>query len=463
MRLTGAAAYAAASIVLAATTAVVVSADKDVVFAPKMTRNTRRASYIGKLMDAARPTPNSRRLHTSRHLEDGNDIDLSSYAIKFEKCQNVKQYAYQQNGNNNNNDDTVLETKKFVIFRLCPVNGSSSSSSGGSSSSGSSASSSCSSCDSKYGEYIVDMDTYLQATVQHKQEEQEQYCEVCDECANAAAAANDDAAAAAAADDDGGGRRHLRSRQLTSVDCDTCYATCQNIDNMEANGYADASEYIQCEKVYENENKNIVYYAGAVCTNYGTRIKVGLFTDEDCTNYDSNAAIDQYIKNQNGYNVKLSYHLLKQTFASDACVASCAVAAEDDNDDGDANVAETAEICQNLYEASGKCESPNGFASGMSSSSNYEVQSNNEEIVCDYISNIYAGHYDESGEVTADSKGTLTIFGGRKTVKNTTTRISGGQKFALSFFTIGTIGLVSYALLLRRKLARANKEPFVRS
>ncbi|KAL3768756.1 hypothetical protein ACHAWU_006857 [Discostella pseudostelligera] len=460
MRLTGAAAYAAASIVLAATTAVVVavSADKDVVFAPKMTRTTSRATYTGKLMDAARPTPNSRLLHTSRHLEDDNDLDLSSYSIKFEKCQNVKQYAYQQNDNNNNNDDTVLETKKFVIFRLCPEGGSSSSSSGSSS-----ASASCSSCESNYGEYIVDMDTYLQATVQHKQEEQEQYCEACDECADAAAAANDDAAAAA--DDDGGGRRHLRShRLLTNVDCDTCYATCQNIDNMEANGYADASEYIQCEKVYENENKNIVYYAGAVCTNYGTRIKVGLFTDEDCINYDSNAAVDQYIKNQNGYNVKLSYHLLKQTFVSDACVASCAVAAEDGNDDdGNANVAETAEVCQNLYEASGKCESPNGFTSGMSSSSNYEVQLNNEEIVCDYISNIYAGHYDENGEVTADSKGTLTIFGGRKTVKNTTTRISGGQKFTLSFFTIGTIGLVSYALLLRRKLARANKEPFFRS
>ena len=233
---------------------------------------------------------------------------------------------------------------------------------------------------------------------------------------------------------------------------------------MEANGYADASEYVQCAKVYENENKNIVYYAGAVCTNYGTRIKVGLFTDEYCSNYDSNAAVDQYIKNQNGYNVKLSYHLLKQTFASDACVVSCADTNddEDDNDDGNANAAaETAEVCQNLYEASGKCESPSGFKSGMSTSSSYyNVQLNNEDVVCDYITNIYAGQYDETGEVTT-STGTLTIFGGRKTVKNTTTRLSGGQKFALSFFIIGTVGLVSYALLLRRKLARANKEPWL--
>lgn len=426
--------------------------------------NTPRVSYIGKLLDAARPTLNSQLTQhhqDSRYLEDDNVIDLSLYSIKFEKCQHVKQYAEQQNGNNNNKYDTVLETKKFVIFRLCPENASGSSSG----SSSSSTSSSCSSCDSNYGEYIVDMDTYLQITVQHKQEEQEQYCEACTECA----ANNDDAAAnadATATDDDAAAgrrlRRHFRTaRQLSSVDCNTCYSICQNIENMETNGYVDASEYVQCAKVYENENKNIVYYAGAVCSNYGTRIKVGLFNDAYCNNYTSNAAIDQYIKNQNGYNVKLSYHLLKQTFASDACVASCAAASDgEDDDNANNNAVETAEVCQNLYDASGKCESPSGFKSGMSTSSNnYQDQLNNEESVCDYITNIYAGHYDESGEVTTASTRTITIFGGRKTVKNTTTRISGGQKFALSFFIIGTVGLVCHAFLLRRKIARANKVP----
>ena len=48
----------------------------------------------------------------------------------------------------------------------------------------------------------------------------------------------------------------------------------------------DAAEYINFGMVYENENTGMVYYAGAVCANSGTRIKVGLFTDEYCSEYE---------------------------------------------------------------------------------------------------------------------------------------------------------------------------------
>mmetsp|Transcript_8319 Transcript_8319/g.18642 ORF Transcript_8319/g.18642 Transcript_8319/m.18642 type:complete len:432 (+) Transcript_8319:85-1380(+) len=410
---------AAAALSLASSSGIASAANANP-FAPKMTRNTPQSSYIGSLMAKATPTPNSQ----LRRLDDADqEIDISSYSIKFEKCQYIKQYADERN----ENIDSVLETKRFVIFRLCPNNSCGSSS-----------------CNYNYGEYLVDMETYLESTLQHKQEEQENYCQACEECAEEA---DDDANA-----NDDGGRRAFR-RKLYNVDCSSCYAQCQNIENMEDNGYADASEYVTCAKVYENENTGVVYYAGALCANYGTRIKVGLFTDEYCSVYDSSAAIDKYLKNGDGYNVKLSYHLLKQTFASDECVASCTKVNEDasdddaNNDDANAEV-ETAEVCENLYEAAGKCENPHGFESGMdySNSEYYDVQSANEESVCDFITTMSSGTYDETGEVV--------IQGGSKTILASTVQTTGGQKFALTFFVIGTVGLAAYAALLHQKISK---------
>ncbi|KAL9188279.1 hypothetical protein ACHAXT_006657 [Thalassiosira profunda] len=375
-------------------------------FAAKTSANTREASHVGGLLSKARPTANSRL--PRRRLEQ-QELDLSAYSIKFEKCQFIQQFAEEMN----EDIDSILETKRFVIFRLCPNN-------------------SCASCDEGYGEYLIDMETYLESTLQQKEEEQEQYCQACEECGN------DDAAA-----DNG--------RRLVDVDCNTCYTQCQNIENMEENGYVDAAEYVDCQKVYENQNTGLVYYAGAICTNGGSRIKVGLFTDQQCTQLDSNADMAKYLKNNDGYNVKMSYHLLKQTFPADQCVASCAQADENAaDDDANAAQAETAEVCQELYEAAGKCESPHGFADGMdySNSDYYDVQLANEEAVCAFVDTIYAGNYKETGEVVVTG-GRTTFSGGMKT--------TGGQKFALTFFAIGTAGLAMYAVVLYQRIKSARR------
>ena len=223
---------------------------------------------------------------------------------------------------------------------------------------------------------------------------------------------------------------------------------------MEENGYVDASQYLNCEKIYENENSGKVYYAGPVCSHSGGRIKVGLFTDASCTLFDNNASPDKYLKNEDGYNVKLSYHLLKQTFA-DECVASCAADNYEDNGDDDANNGdgvELAEVCQDLYQGAGKCETPNGMTNGMdySNSEYYELQQSNEETVCEFLSSISSGHWDTSGEVV--------IVGGRQ--YDNEVKTSGGQKFALTFFVLGTVGLVIYAAMLHQKITR-NKRRIV--
>jgi hypothetical protein len=184
------------------------------------------------------------------------------------------------------------------------------------------------------------------------------------------------------------------------------------------------AEYYKCEKVYENDNKNLVYYAGAMCSNSGTRIKVGRFTDEYCENLDESVSTDTYIK-KNGYNVKLSYHLMKNTFVADECIASCTEVKDDDDDDDDNSEVETTEVCRNLYEASGKCETPHGFASFISSSvtysDDYNTQVENVDTVCQYVANINSGAYNDSGKLVVKSS-TLYIVGGRSTTSLVQTR-----------------------------------------
>jgi hypothetical protein len=264
-------------------------------FAPKSSPSTREAAYKSKLMRGATAI---------RRLEDAYDgyveADLSTYSIKFEKCQMVKQYSGDNGNNKNNNNknkngvDTILSTKRFVVFRMCP--------------------SGCDSCSYQYGEYIVDMDTYLEATLEFMQQKQENYCQSCNQCY--------EKAANGAVDDDG------YANLCGSVDTSTCYDECQNIENMEANGYLDASQYTGCvalgEVQTDDDGQNARYYAGSMCASSGTRIKIGVFSDEQCSQYVEDADVETYMNmfannnnnnnnNNNGNNGKpclVTYHIL---------------------------------------------------------------------------------------------------------------------------------------------------------
>ncbi|KAL7534873.1 hypothetical protein ACHAXR_006134 [Thalassiosira sp. AJA248-18] len=384
-------------------------------FAPKVTKKNANAKYASKLMRGATPI---RKLE-----EDGEqEVDLTGYSIKFEKCQFVKQYDAEEGGGEDN--DSILTTQRFVIFRMCPSN-------------------SCGSCNYNYGEYIVDMATYLESTLEYKQEVQEQYCETCNECVEKEAE-----------DDDNNGEEDDEAWKCQNVDTSSCYAECQNIENMEENGYMDASEYTECQELDYEDNYGNKYYAGAMCASSGSRIKIGIFTDEECSNYDDTKDIETYMKNDDGYNMKLSYHLLKQTFAEGECVASCLVEDEEQNnnnnngDDEEEKEAEVNEVCENLYEAAGKCESSHGFESGIVDYDNYDNQVRNEELVCDFISSLKAGHYDQTGEIVVNG-GRTTLGGGSST--------SGGQKFALTFFILGSVGLAGYAAMLHSQLTKGAK------
>lgn len=409
------------SLALIAITAAVVSANP---FAPAKSTSSAKAAYMSKLMRNARPTENSQ---LGRRLEEEDaeeyEVDISGYSLKFEQCQFVKAYDDELA---KEDSDTILATRRFVIFRLCPTG-------------------SCDSCSYNFGEYIVDLEEYLEATVDYQKEMQEEMCNACQECNNwEDNEENEDEG------DDEGRRRRL---QNYNVDCDSCYDECMKIENMEDNGYIDATEFLECQMVYDPEDDGKgALYAGPMCASSGSKIKIGLFTDEECNVPDSDKDVDDYLMDGDGVSMKLSHALLKTVYSSE-CI-SCLMPEEEDeneNDDGaneeeEEKEPEVLEMCEQLYDAAAKCEKTNGFDDGYANYDGYENQLAQEGVVCDFVESLKAGSYDETGEIVVNGANS-SIGGGAET--------TGGQKFALTFFILGTAGLAGYAAMLHSKLTKS--------
>jgi len=360
-------------------------------------KNTRKTKQLWNILDKAK---------VLRKLDedgDNGEIDLSGYSLKFEQCTSVKQWSYEQDDGGDQDGDDILTMNRFAVFRLCP-------------------SAYYSSCSSNYGEYLINLEDYLMSTTEYFQQEQEEMCNTCDENCQ---------------QDDAGGRR-LEDAAAANVDCDSCVDECDKIENMEDNGYMEASNYIECQEL-EQENDDDddnapQYFAGATCSSDGSKIKIGVYSDENCAYLQSNLYVDDYL---NGF--KLSHALLKNVYSGTEIPCSY----YEDNGD-DAAEAQENEACQNVYEAAAGCEYDNGFSGYQQGN-----RADNEDVVCDFIYQIKGGSYDPaSGEIVL--KGKNSVNGGDSTT-------TGGQKFALTVLVLGTIGLAVYAATIHSQLTKGGK------
>ena len=193
---------------------------------------------------------------------------------------------------------SVLALKHFVIYKLCPLD-------------------ECNSCDAgtTHGEYVVEVQDYLQATVEYEKQAFEYKCENCND--------------------------------------DDCAETCYQYDNLEANGYVDASEYIECQQVNNGdddgdggEDGGNALYVGPRCSSTNNEIKIGLFSDEDC----SIPYEDQEIEDVLG--AQLSYDILKSVQSNDGekeslCLSCAEMEDENQNNANDnADADDVNEMCE---------------------------------------------------------------------------------------------------------------------
>ena len=365
-------------------------------------------------------------------------MDISRYSVKFEECTFIK--TYDPALAETKGSPTVLKTAHFVIFRLCPAHD-------------------CYRCNYNYGEYMIDLESYLQSTVEYFQDYQEEMCDTCEEnCYNQAnnynqandynQANEDENADEEQEGEEEDGEEEDGGRKLQyDVDCDTCWDECQKIENMEENGYIDATEFLECAMVYDPEDDNKeALYAGPICASSGTKIKIGIFKDEDCMYLDASKDVDDYLIDGDGVAMKLSHALLKSTY-TDTCISCMEPQDADDNDGGDdaEDDDKVIEMCEALYDESAKCEKTHGFDNGYANYYGYENQLAQEGVVCDFIGSLKSGTYDEEGEI---------ILVETKNYVRYQEIVTGGQQFALAFSILATLIVAMYAAVLRRKLAR---------
>ena len=252
-------------------------------------------------------------LSQARRLDDqnqynnnNNNVDYSfvgNYKLKFQGCHHVQQW----NDNVDEENDVKIKTKRLVRFRLCPADQCSDEKTAG--------------CTSKYGDYIVDMNTFVANYFEALEMQKEKDCEY--------------------------GRELCEGNCGDDEDCqEECYeenalAYCFEDEQAEENGF-NVQQYLECAQTNMQNNNGYNYYIGPFCAEQGGEIHLGLFTDDTCTTHVEDG--DETFYSNMGY--ELPYG--DESLISERCL-SCS----DVNENG---YSETSETCANLYTFSGKCE-----------------------------------------------------------------------------------------------------------
>lgn len=306
-----------------------------------------------------------RLLSVSRRLENNQDGDMSwasSYSLKFDKCATTNEYYggyFGGNGNNNNNQQqnnnngnrngyNGLYEQRLVHFKLCPTDTCSKGCSGG-------------------GDYVVDMNEYVRAYFEYKQQLVEAQCESvkenCD-CENA----NDDQVCESACiaqaglsdvcEEQGGQNNNNNNGQYQfnlqeAVDCSRLEidesVAAQYYNYGQNDGYNNYNNYNQNNN-QNNQNNKIEFFVGPYCAAAGRSIFLGVFMDETCS----------YAAPENVY-TKLTGTTLPYSTTSIighdclSCKDTSADAEVEYDENGNEEVA-VLKLCEELYQGSGKCE-----------------------------------------------------------------------------------------------------------
>ena len=351
-------------------------------------------------------------LSKARKLEEEDEIDftwVSNFSIKFQGCHHISQWNDEADGE----EDVRIETKRLIRFRLCPTNECSPDKAGG--------------CDSDYGDYVIDMNTFLESYYEALENYNQYRCEytaqvLCD-C------------------EDGDDKGDDFDGELCEYDCfvehgieDICAdRNPYEDDEGEKEEEFDLAEYVECQQAkFENndeerrrlEEEEIEYFIGPYCAEQGGAIFMGLFTDDTCTSFaDNYGGANTY-----SYLAGKSLPYSEESLISMDCI-SCKEPEDFNNDGNDAqDEDEVIEMCEQIYEGAGKCEQ--GLeATGYLSSANNNA--------CNYIAGIKVVRKD----------GIITQVGSKA---NKTASIF------IGIFVVAFVLLAAYVYYLKTKLDRAS-------
>jgi hypothetical protein len=365
---------------------------------------------------------NARRLEGGNNNQNNQEINfnwVANYSLKFQGCYNIPHW----NEDVDEDNDVRVSNSALVRIRLCPTNTCSMESAYG--------------CKEGYGDYVVDMNTYLQAYFESVQQDQEYNCQYHAENYN------------------GNCYKCSQDQGNDNYSQEMCFYDCFKNEGMEYcienNPYAqdgeeqqqerqDLREMAECQrfevnnnnngrKLEENQNQNnnwnnqYEYFMGAYCSDDGSSVKMGLFTDDACTNFaDSNNGASTFATLT--YGASMPY--ADTTMIGTECISCKEPKEQDQNNQNDQQDADDVkEGCEMIYERAAKCEA------GLNGATSYPDNSG-----CNFMQGI---------KIIRRSGGTYT-YGASK------------NKVATAFiaiFGIAFVGLAVYTYYLKTKLDRA--------
>lgn len=271
-------------------------------------------------------------LSKARRLDEDNEVDFSwitGMSVKFQGCFHVSQWNNEADGE----DDVRIMTKRLARFRLCPTDTCSATAAGG--------------CDSGYGDYIIDMNTYVQSYLEAKREYEENICRNIEENVCVCEDNGDDAF-----DED-----ECMNQCFTDNGVSYCI---EEEDAFEANEYLECAEFEIPEqdddanrRRLEEEEEEVQYFIGPYCGNQGGDVYLGMFSDDTCSEFVDSQGGSYTYKTLVGSSLPYSS---KSMVGSD-CVTCMAAKEERDDDQAEEEEDEASEMCMAIYQGAGKCES----------------------------------------------------------------------------------------------------------
>jgi len=280
-------------------------------------------------------------LASARRLEQNGENDefmygwVADYSIKFQGCHHIKQWNDEADEEN----DVKIETKRLIRFRLCPSSSCDASKGGG--------------CSTGFGDYVIDMDTFMEAYFEARREEIEWQCE--NQLQNNCGGCEDNG-------DDGFDEEICEYQCYMNAGMEECVENNPYEDDEEVQEF-NLEEYMQCGQleVQQNQNQNrkleeeVQYFVGPYCAEQGGAIHLGVFSDDACSVFS-----DVSFQSLAGFTLPYS-SATGDSLVLEECM-SCKEKQDvneqnNNNNNNDAQDADNViETCEQLYASSGKCE-----------------------------------------------------------------------------------------------------------
>jgi len=371
-------------------------------------------------------------------------FDMSKFSLKVHSCAsitglNIDEYSNsgsQSEDEDGGDNEWVNKTSTVVNYRLCPSDTCNSDGWSG--------------CRNVYGNYMVSVEKYLESKMQYKEEASEQMCDKCNWCDWAYSnlgyecdiyeecqsfSCPEDSAEGEEGDD--GEEEQEREEEIEYHQ----FAECTAVD-IYVEEEADGADYYGRRKLEEEAEDNQVYLQ--IYCDGGTTLKIGIYSDEDCSEFIG----DQYdMAEITGLNIT-------ESDLEDELTTECVSCSEKESKyyipeydgsgsgSGDGgNEEEISETCQQMYEDSIKCNEyiPYNYTAYYDEAEEWEETMNN--VTCAFIESVQQ----ETEETVVASNSYSTSF--YTTMNNNKASINGGN-----FYVAGAVvALVGAAIVVIRQ------------